>query len=101
MRRNALIPVAAFVLSAAPPPALASYAFYVGRDLSATGATLVGGTGEEVSSHWLEIVPAEEHPEGATIEVGVTPDASIPGELTEIPQASRRHCQVVPLGRLG
>lgn len=73
----------------AAPPALASYAFYVGSELSQTGGVLVGGTGEEVSSHWLEIVPAREHPDGTTVTVGVTAQASIPGETMEIPQAPR------------
>ncbi|WP_224199346.1 MULTISPECIES: C69 family dipeptidase [Pacificimonas] len=74
---------AALVTAAA---AQASYAFYVGRDLTDDGSVLVGGTGEEVSSHWLEIVPARSHPSGATIKVGVTAEAVIPGELIEIPQ---------------
>lgn len=33
----------------------ASYAFYVGKALTEDGSVMVGGTGEEVSSHWLEI----------------------------------------------
>ncbi|SDM27600.1 Peptidase family C69 [Modicisalibacter muralis] len=64
----------------------ASYAFYVGKNLTENQAVIVGGTGEEVSSHWLEIVPARDHAPDATIEVGVTAEASIPGELSEIPQ---------------
>ena len=64
----------------------ASYAVYVGRNLTADGSVLIGGTGEEVSSHWLEIVPHHSHPEGATVRVGVTDEANIPGELIEIPQ---------------
>lgn len=64
----------------------ASYAFYVGRDLTASNATLVGGTGEEVSSHWLQIFPAANHPPNATITVGVTEDAVLPGTLIQIPQ---------------
>ena len=74
---------------AAPAAGHASYAFYVGRDLTAEGAVLVGGTGEEVSSHWLEIVPAREHPPEATLEVGVTAEARIPGVRMRIPQAPR------------
>lgn len=72
-------------------PALASYAFYVGKNLTETGGVLIGGTGEEVSSHWLEIVPSETHAEGATVSVGVTEAASIPGRLIEIPQVSQTH----------
>ncbi|TCO75131.1 dipeptidase [Chromatocurvus halotolerans] len=67
-------------------PALASYGIYVGSGLTADGSVLLGGTGEEVSSHWLEIVPAGTHPEGATISVGVDGRATYPGEFIEIPQ---------------
>jgi dipeptidase len=66
-----------------------SIGFFVGRDLTADGATLLGGFGHEPSSHWLDIVPAQDHPEGATIEVGVTEDARLAGELIEIPQVAR------------
>ena len=65
-----------------------SYGLYVGKELTASGDTLLAGSGEEVSSHWLEIVPRQEHGPDETIEVGVTEDASIPGELTEIPQVA-------------
>lgn len=67
-------------------PAAASYAFYVGKDLTADGSVLVGGTGEEVSSHWLQLFPAKDHAANDTISVGVTKDAIIPGELIRIPQ---------------
>lgn len=67
-------------------PAVASYAFYVGRALTSDGAVLVGGTGEEVSSHWLQLFPARDHPSNATVTVGVTASAVIPGELIVIPQ---------------
>lgn len=87
MRRLLTLPAAALLLLALPPPATASYAFYVGRNLTATGAVLLGGTGEEVSSHWLQLFPAADHPPNATITVGVTKDAVIPGELITIPQA--------------
>ncbi|QIG81800.1 dipeptidase [Sphingosinithalassobacter tenebrarum] len=49
---------------------------------------MMGGTGEEVSSHWLEIVPARDYPPGTMMRVGVTGDAVIPGELFEIPQVA-------------
>jgi dipeptidase len=65
-----------------------SIGFYVGRDLTADGATLLGGFGHEPSSHWIDIVPAQQHPEGATLEVGVTEEARLSGELIEIPQVS-------------
>ncbi|OAA71684.1 dipeptidase domain containing protein [Akanthomyces lecanii RCEF 1005] len=67
-------------------PAAASYAFYVGKDLTADNAVLVGGTGEEVSSHWLQLFPARDHPPNATVTVGVTAAAVIPGELITIPE---------------
>ena len=68
-----------------------SYAFYVGKDLTSDGSVLLGGTGEEPSSHWLEIVPRQQHPPGEMIEVGVTEDATIPGEITEIPQVEETY----------
>jgi dipeptidase len=64
----------------------ASYAIYVGKNLTADGGVLIGGSGDEVSSHWLEIVPARDHPAGSTITVGVTAEAFMPGRLTQIPQ---------------
>ena len=47
---------------------------------------MIGGSGDEVSSHWLEIVPEKDHPAGATIRVGVTEDANMPGKFIQIPQ---------------
>jgi dipeptidase len=67
--------------------AWASYAIFVGKNLTADGSTLLGGTGDEPSSHWLEIVPRVTHPAGSTIRVGVTKEAIYPGELIDIPQA--------------
>ena len=67
----------------------ASYGIYVGRDLTEDGSVMLGGSGDEVSSHWLVLVPAAEHPEGATITVGVDASANLPGELGEIPQVRR------------
>lgn len=69
-------------------PTLASYAFYVGKDLTADGSVMLGGTGEEVSSHWLQLFPPTDHPANATITVGVTENAVLPGHLIEIPQVS-------------
>jgi dipeptidase len=68
------------------PPPEKSIGFYVGKDLTVEGAPLLGGFGHEPSSHWIDIVPAQQHPEGATIEVGVTEEARLSGELIEIPQ---------------
>lgn len=64
-----------------------SYGIYIGRAHTATGISYLAGYGDEPSSHWLEILPCQHHPEGATIPVGVTPQAGMPGHLTEIPQA--------------
>jgi dipeptidase len=68
-----------------------SIGFYVGSDLTESGHTLLGGFGHEPSSHWIDIVPAQEHPPGSTMEVGVTEDANLPGELIEIPQAEETY----------
>lgn len=81
-------PAACALFALLIPPTTASYAFYVGRDLTALNATLVGGTGEEVSSHWLHIFPAANHAPNATITVGVTEDAVLPGVLIQIPQVN-------------
>lgn len=70
-----------------PSPSWASYAIFVGNQLTADGSTMIGGTGDEPSSHWLEIVPRAIHPTGSTIRVGVTRDADFPGVLIDIPQA--------------
>lgn len=64
-----------------------SIGFYVGKNLTEDGNVLLGGFGHEPSSHWLEIVPSRQFPEGATTTVGVTERAGFPGKLTEIPQA--------------
>lgn len=86
-RRLKLHRCAVLFLAAALSPALhASYAIYVGKNLTEDGSVYLGGSGDEVSSHWLEIVPAADHPPGATIRVGVDETANMPGELTEIPQ---------------
>lgn len=71
--------------------ALASYAIYVGKNLSADGTVLIGGSGDEVSSHWLEVVPEATHAPGSTISVGVTAEAETPGRLMDIPQAARTY----------
>ncbi|MDB5550542.1 MAG: peptidase dipeptidase [Rhizobium sp.] len=73
-----------------------SYGLYVGRNLTATGHAYLAGYGDEPSSHWLEIIEERQHPAGATITVGVTPEAELPGVLSEIPQAAStaRHVRV-------
>ena len=89
MRNILASAVFCIVLAGIPASAQASYAIYVGKNLTADGSVLIGGSGDEVSSHWLEIVPGATHPEGATITVGATAEAQFPGRLTEIPQARR------------
>jgi len=79
----------AVALLAASLPALASYGIYVGRNLTEDGSVFLGGSGDEVSSHWLVIEPAREHPRNATITVGVDETAVLPGEFIEIPQVRR------------
>lgn len=73
-----------------------SYGIYIGRNLTADGLPYLGGYGDEPSSHWLELVPAADHAPGATIEVGVTGAADLPGRRGPIPQAPRtaRHLRV-------
>lgn len=68
-----------------------SYAFYVGRNLTEDGSVLLGGTGEEPSSHWLEIVPHQQHAPDEKVTVGVTSQAAIPGKLTKIPQVKETY----------
>jgi dipeptidase len=66
-----------------------SYGIYVGKNLTADGSVFLAGYGDEPSSHWLEIIPEREHPEGATIKVGATETAKFPGEQIEIPQVGK------------
>ena len=66
--------------------AMASYGIYVGSALTEDGSVFLGGSGDEVSGHWLEIFPRQTHEAGATIRVGVTEEARYPGEFMEIPQ---------------
>jgi hypothetical protein len=54
-----------------------SYGIYIGRNHTADGIAYLAGYGDEPSSHWLEINPARAHPEGATLTVGVTPEADM------------------------
>ncbi len=70
-------------------PADASYAYYVGRNLTADGSVLLGGTGEEPSSHWLEIIPARTPSAGSQITVGATARARLPARLSRIPQVGK------------
>ena len=51
----------------AATPAFASYAVFIGSNLTEDGSTMLGGTGDEPSSHWLEIVPHRSWPAESTI----------------------------------
>lgn len=64
----------------------ASYGVYVGKHLTADGSVFLGGTGDEPSSHWLEIVPRKTHAATDTVLVGVGKEAAPPGEFMPIPQ---------------
>ena len=78
-----------WLLAISSTEAEASYAIYVGKNLTEDGSVLIGGSGDEVSSHWLEIVPARRFPDGTTISVGVDEAANMPGQFIEIPQATQ------------
>lgn len=73
-----------------------SYGIYIGKNHTADGIAYLGGYGDEPSSHWLEIVPRRQHPAQATLTVGATDKADLPGILTTIPQAreTARHIRV-------
>lgn len=71
--------------------AWSSYAIYIGKSLSSDGSVMLGGSGDEPSSHWLEVVPARDHKPDSTIFVGVTGAANMPGELMQIPQAAHTY----------
>lgn len=73
-----------------------SYGLYIGRNHTADGIGYLAGYGDEPSSHWLEIVPRAQHAASATLTVGVTPAADMPGRLSEIPQVAEtaRHIRV-------
>jgi dipeptidase len=77
------------VLALGTMPVLASYGIYVGRNLTEDGSVFLGGSGDEVSSHWLEVVASREHAADTVIEVGVDGNAFLPGELMSIPQLAR------------
>lgn len=65
-----------------------SYAIFIGADRAAAAHGWLAGYGDEPSGHWLEVEPRRSHPEGATITVGATPAAAMPGVLSEIPQVA-------------
>jgi hypothetical protein len=66
-----------------------SYGLYIGRNLTSDRHAWLGGYGDEPSSHWLEIIAAQEHSACSNVTVGVTPSAMMPGILSDIPQVKR------------
>ena len=78
--------VAVLAACMAGPPVFASVGLYVGKNLTADGSVLLGGYGDEPSSHWLAIIPRLKHDAGATIEVGTTSESRYPGVRSRIPQ---------------
>lgn len=91
MKKAVLVHILISIVILVVRPVSASYGIYVGRNLTADGSVFLGGSGDEVSSHWLEIVPAADHPDGATVTVGVDETAVLPGEFIEIPQVPRTY----------
>jgi len=89
LREIATLGMALGLLVLSAPEAKASYAIYVGKNLTKDGSVLIGGSGDEVSSHWLEVVPGRHFPAGATVRVGVDESANIPGKFTRIPQVAQ------------
>lgn len=73
-----------------------SYGLYIGRNHTADGIAYLAGYGDEPSSHWLELVPRCRHAADARIAVGVTPQADLPGQMSEVPQVpeTARHLRV-------
>ena len=88
---NAHTPICGLLCWLIALPAWSSYAIYIGKNLTADGSVMIGGSGDEVSSHWLEVVPAATHAKDATVTVGVTDAASMPGEYIEIPQTAETY----------
>src|ERR1700728_783512 len=84
--RSFYLTFGALLLFACSQVCHASLFLYVGKGLTEDGNVMVAGFGDEPSSHWLSIVPRQRYPKGATISVGGTGMALIPGELIDIPQ---------------
>lgn len=68
-----------------------SFAVYIGKDRTKDGQTLLGGFGHEPSSHWVEVVPAQDHEPGSEIVVGASDEAYMPGVITSIPQVEHTY----------
>jgi len=87
LRTSTVVVGFSILLTLSPVISQASYAIYVGKNLTDDGSVLLGGSGDEVSSHWLEVVPAKSFPAGTTVSVGVDETANMPGKYIQIPQA--------------
>lgn len=86
MRYRSMSVVALLIVLTLSTASLASWGMYVGKNLTEDGSVILAGYGDEPSSHYVEIVPAQTHDPDATITVGVTEAARYPGERFEIPQ---------------
>jgi hypothetical protein len=83
--RKLIFTLIAAVVALIASPAWASYAIYVGKNLTSDGSVFIGGTGDEPSSHWLEIVPRKNHTASETISVGVTKEANLSRRIDRNP----------------
>jgi len=72
-------------------PATGSVGIYVGSELTEDGSVLLGGYGDEPSSHWIELIRAGRYEREAMICVGADENARYPGIRFQIPQAPRTH----------
>jgi dipeptidase len=91
LRVIAIMGMSSALLSISSIRAEASYAIYVGKNLTQDGSVLIGGSGDEVSSHWLEVVPGRSFPAGTSLRVGVDETAYMPGRFINIPQAKQTY----------
>ena len=80
VRTSAAVAGLSALITLTPVSSHASYAIYVGKNLTDDGSVLIGGSGDEVSSHWLEVVPGNRFSAGTTINVGVDETANMPGK---------------------
>lgn len=68
---------------------MGSVGIYVGSERTADGSVLLGGYGDEPSSHWIELVPEMRYDSDARVCVGATEAARFPGAPFTIPQVER------------
>src|SRR5262249_22706263 len=89
--RRIILSLMALVAVCTTSSARASVGFFVGKALTADGSVLLGGYGDEPSSHWIAVVPRATHAAGAVIEVGADGASRYPGIRTTIPQVSETY----------